>query len=68
MGIEPILLITCLITYHALSGVSGSNIKPSSIHSLYKELPYDNYRTKCDVFPSVTNLPINLQQDWELLL
>lgn len=32
-GIEPTLLTTCLITFHALSRISGSNIKPSLAHS-----------------------------------
>lgn len=43
MGIEPILWITCEITYHTLSRILGSNIKPSFIHSLF----FNNYRVNC---------------------
>jgi len=39
MGIEPISLITCLITYHASSRISGSNTKPLLTHSLFKGRP-----------------------------
>ena len=52
IGIEPILLTTYLITYHALSRMSGSNIK-SSLNHLQLGSDLTAYRA---LFDTVTGL------------
>lgn len=57
-GIEPILLITYLITCHALSRILGSNIKSSLNHL---QLGSDHTTAYRALFDTVTGLePVSL--------